>query len=351
MGGGLVLVMVIVALRDRVLGWNFSSLNTTTEDVTVLHVSVYYMRAYVSIKSEDRVPTLVESMWPESVLSSPVQVYAGKRFHHLSTRPSFCCRRLVQSYRTAVDPRGNLWIVDNGSEESGCRPKLLVMSFFNQEVQRKQLTTYSPNSITDLILDMRPILGIRSNTTRAYLSVRNKDYILAYSLTHNEVRRLKIQPSHVDLFSQPDPMSITAMAMLTLGTGREVALLYDNIEKALYYVDLRIGRSQGQLYATQLGCLLGRTRGIVVDRSGQMYYHTDRDGALFRWNTKSKLSAEYHEVLHFQTATAAQVLIGTQGAIYLVNEKPIDEFEVVHSQKILDHYSLRLDEVRCSFCE
>lgn len=253
MGGGLVLVMVIVALRDRVLGWNFSSLNTTTEDVTVLHVSVYYMRAYVSIKSEDRVPTLVESMWPESLLSSPVQVYAGKRFHHLSTRPSSCCRRLVQSYRTAVDPRGNLWIVDNGSEESGCRPKLLVMSFFNQEVQRKQLTAYSSNSITDLILDMRPILGIRSNTTRAYLSVRNKDYILAYSLTHNEVRRLKIQPSHVDLFSQPDPMSITAMAMLTLGTGREVALLYDNIEKALYYVDLRIGRSQGQLYATQLG--------------------------------------------------------------------------------------------------
>lgn len=37
---------------DSVQGWNFSSLNMTNDDVTVLHVSVYYMRAYLSIKSD-----------------------------------------------------------------------------------------------------------------------------------------------------------------------------------------------------------------------------------------------------------------------------------------------------------
>lgn len=256
----------------------------------------------------------------------------------------------MQSYRTAVDPRGNIWILDNGSVEDGCGPKLVILSFFNQEIQRKQLSSYPADSITDLILDTRQ-MGIRSNTTRAYLSVRNKEYILAYSLTHNEVRKLKIQPSHVDVFSQQEPISITAMTMMT-ATGRgEVALLYDDIDKGVYYVDLRIGRSQGQLYAIKLGSLLGRTRSVVVDRNGNLYYMADRDGALFRWNTKTKLSAENHEVLHFQTATSAQVLIGTQGAIYLIDEKPYDEFDVIHSQKILDHYSLQGNELRCSFCE
>lgn len=42
----------LAVMIDSVLGWNFSSLNMTNDDVTVLHVSVYYMRAYLSIKSD-----------------------------------------------------------------------------------------------------------------------------------------------------------------------------------------------------------------------------------------------------------------------------------------------------------
>lgn len=232
--------------------------------------------------------------------------------------------------------------MDNGSESSGCDPKLLILSlnFFNQEVNRKSFNGYKAKSFTDLILDTGP-LGIKYNTTRAYLSVRNKDYILCFSLVHNEIKKLKIQPSHTDLFAlkRSPVLSITAMTMIS-GRG-EVALLYDSIEGSLYYVDLRIGRSHGDLYGYAIGNLLGSTRCITVDPDGYLYYVKDRDGAVLRWNTKSKLSAENHEVLRFQRTNVAQILIGShQGATFIINEKPIDEFEMVHSQKILKHYSM-----------
>lgn len=241
-------------------------------------------------------------------------------------------------------------MLDNGSEGSGCAPKLIVMTFFNQETQRKQFNGYTPNSFTDLILDTKP--GFRYNATRAYLSVREKEYILSYSLSHNEVRRLKIQPSHMDIFSEPQPMSITAMViMLSGGSRREVALLYDAIEGAIYSVDLKVGRSQRALYSSRLGTLLGSTRSLTIDPNGLLYYSVDRDGVQFRWNTKTKLNAENHEVLHFQSSTAAQLLIGTHGTLFVINEKPIDELDLIHSQKILDHYALQATELRCTFCD
>lgn len=375
-GRALISVFWCLLVVNGVLAWNFAALNVSNDDVTILHVSVFYLRAFISVKSDVEewksgskenckvlskssykkrfffsVPTLVEAIWPETVLSAAVQPFATRRFHHLTKRRSSTCRKLVQSHRTAVDPRGNIFILDNGSEDSQCPPKLIVLSFFNQEIQKLHLNSYKSNSFTDLILDTKSNSVIRMNATRAYLSVLDKDYILAYYLVHNNVRKLKIQPSHIDVFSKPPPISITAMSLLVTRRRSEVAILYDNVEKAVYYVDLRIGRSQGQLYATQLGHLLGYTRSITVDPDGFLYYTADRDGALFRWNTKTKLSAENHEVLHFQTATSAQNLIGAQGALFIINEKPIDEFDLIHSQKILDHYSLQSNELGCLFCD
>lgn len=44
--------LIVLLLIKGAMGWNFSSLNTTNEDVTVLHVSTYYMRVFLSIKSD-----------------------------------------------------------------------------------------------------------------------------------------------------------------------------------------------------------------------------------------------------------------------------------------------------------
>ena len=131
------------------------------------------------------------------------------------------------------------------------------------------------------------------------------------------------------------------MAMMSPsgGRGSELALIYDELDKSLYYVDLKVGRAQGQLYASQLGHLLGSTRSLTVDPDGFLYYSVNRDGVLFRWNTKSKLTAENHEVLQFQSTPIVKCLLGVQGAVFLVNERPIDDLEVIHTKKILDHYS------------
>lgn len=342
------------------VAWNFLTLNTTNEDVTILHASVFYYRVFLSIKSDLRnvqseldnncpirnispakdlflVPTLVESTWPESIFSS-VQAFPNKRSHHLSQRSTKSCRKLVQSYRTTVDGRGNLWILDNGAEYCDCGPKLIILSlnFFNQEVSRKYFNNCKSNSFTDMIIET----GAKQNATRAFLSVKNKDYILSYSLATSELKKLKIQPSHCDSLSLK-PISIEAMT-LTGTSGRNgggQALIYDHIEKRLYYLDLRIGRSQGHLHAIQLGYLLGRIHSMTVDPDEFLYYITDRDGAAFRWNMKTELMAENHQVLHFQTTEAAQILIGPQGTTWVINEKPIDELDLMHSQKILSHYS------------
>lgn len=247
----------------------------------------------------------------------------------------------MQSYRTSVDGKGNLWIVDNGSEACQCGPKIIILALnlFNQEVHRKCFNNYKPNSITDMILESGSVVGLKQNSSRAFISVRNKDYILSYSL-FAEVEKLKIQPSHCDSVAFKS-ISIEAMAFAGLtGRGGGVQIiLYDIVDKRLFYLDLRIGRSHGHLHAIQLGYLLGRTQSLAVDPEGFLYYITDRDGALFRWNMKSKLAAENHEVLHFQTTDVAQLLIGAQGATWIINEKPVDDFDLIHTQKILTHYS------------
>lgn len=46
-------IVVIIGLKGGVWGWNFAALNITNDEVTVLHVSVYYLRAYLSIKSDE----------------------------------------------------------------------------------------------------------------------------------------------------------------------------------------------------------------------------------------------------------------------------------------------------------
>lgn len=44
--------VVLIVTGKSVLGWNFVPLNTTNDEVTILHISTYYMRAFISIQSD-----------------------------------------------------------------------------------------------------------------------------------------------------------------------------------------------------------------------------------------------------------------------------------------------------------
>lgn len=44
--------VVLIVTGKSVLGWNFAPLNTTNDEVTILHISTYYMRAFISIQSD-----------------------------------------------------------------------------------------------------------------------------------------------------------------------------------------------------------------------------------------------------------------------------------------------------------
>lgn len=43
---------ILVVVVESILGWNFVPLNTTNDEVTILHVTTYYMRAFISIQSD-----------------------------------------------------------------------------------------------------------------------------------------------------------------------------------------------------------------------------------------------------------------------------------------------------------
>lgn len=60
----MVIIGGVVLMPRSVAAWNFLALNATNEDVTVIHVSVVYYRAFLSVKSdlEDNQSELNESL-------------------------------------------------------------------------------------------------------------------------------------------------------------------------------------------------------------------------------------------------------------------------------------------------
>lgn len=79
-----------------------------------------------------KVPTLIETTWPENLLPIKPKIYPNDLSH---AKSSSDCNSIQQAIETAIDPNvGDLYVIDNGSEY--CHPKILTYDLLkrNEEV-------------------------------------------------------------------------------------------------------------------------------------------------------------------------------------------------------------------------
>lgn len=136
-------VACAVCLISVAFAWNLATIDdtglnfvTNNNDYVVLHVSVFYVRSFLTIQnrwnSTAKSPvTLIESTWPENLLPIQPRVFPND----LSHAKTICdCNGIIQSIHTAIDRNGMLWLIDNGSVY--CPPKLIIYNLLklNAEV-------------------------------------------------------------------------------------------------------------------------------------------------------------------------------------------------------------------------
>lgn len=113
--------------------WTLSSLNITSSDSSVIHVSVYYGRAFLCLKhsASSTLPTLIEASWPENIIGVKPKVFPSEITH---IRRFGKCKGIKQAQSTDIDASGRLWLIDNGND--GCSAKIVVydLLYFNDEV-------------------------------------------------------------------------------------------------------------------------------------------------------------------------------------------------------------------------
>jgi hypothetical protein len=105
-------------------------LNSTS----VIHVSVYYNRAFLCLKhntDELTHSTIIEASWPENLIGVKPKIFPSES-NYLNRVGR--CRGIQQAKSTDIDEKGRLWLIDEGTAK--CSPKLFVydLLYFNEEV-------------------------------------------------------------------------------------------------------------------------------------------------------------------------------------------------------------------------
>jgi hypothetical protein len=125
-------LFVTLLVCKIISAWNLAPLNTSN-DTSIIHVSVYYGRAFLCLENyrDMHLPTFVEAAWPENALGIKPKLFPNEKVHQ---RRQGKCRGIQQARTTDIDSKGRLWLIDNGSES--CHPKLSIydLLYMNEEV-------------------------------------------------------------------------------------------------------------------------------------------------------------------------------------------------------------------------
>lgn len=124
-----------IAFISVTKSWTLSSLNITSSDTAVIHVSVYYGRSFLCLRHvvNSSLPTLIEASWPENLIGSKPKIFPSETNH---LRRVGKCKGIKQAQSTDIDANGRLWVIDNGND--ACSAKILIydLLYFNDEVMR-----------------------------------------------------------------------------------------------------------------------------------------------------------------------------------------------------------------------
>lgn len=124
---------IILALASHSSSWTLSPLGMTLNSTSIIHVSVYYNRAFLCLEHQNftNLPTFVEATWPENLIGVKPKIFPNESEFKKRTGK---CRGIQQAKCTDIDEKGRLWMIDEGNEK--CAPKIFVydLLYFNEEV-------------------------------------------------------------------------------------------------------------------------------------------------------------------------------------------------------------------------
>lgn len=313
-------------------GWDLKSVDdsglnvvTNNNDYSIVHVSVFYVRAFISIRHRWNSTksmlnaitasaketqwirrklnwlififlaftpdsfTLIESTWPENILPIQSRVFPND----LSHAKSNCdCNGIIQSTQTIVDKNGLLWMIDNGSVY--CAPKLIIFNLLkrNAEVHRHVFSEFKGGSFASIQLrhkfDANDIHGHEGSfgdwiTCDAYISLHNEPFLILFSQRYKSWRRLHLISS---ILIKPNQIAIRGDNELLL-TDTTNNLWTGNLNRI--QLNNRIER-QLTINIMPVGALLGRSQSMVSSSMQTepfreyLYYYLPRDGAIVRWD-------------------------------------------------------------------
>ncbi|XP_070505759.1 uncharacterized protein yellow-k [Chironomus tepperi] len=306
------------------MSWTLSSLDMTTNDTSILHVSVYYNRAFLCLQHQNdtQKPTFIEATWPENLIGVKPKIFPSEsQFKKRSGK----CRGIQQGKATDIDEKGRLWLIDEGTDK--CAPKIFVydLLYFNEEVHFMAFDLLLGKKFSKIVVD--PV-QCENGDTRAYISLYGQDYLLVYSMNERKIGKLKftneyIQPSKSLSFTE---MLITQQKDQMYITDSSTGNLYSMNLTPIRYLNFSIVESKKMSIRsplTYIGALLGPAKSLTSNSDGVVLYIIPKFSTVVMWDPRTPLTAEWHEVIYQTTDDLSQILCGQKGSVYVINEKVV----------------------------
>ncbi|XP_055919110.1 uncharacterized protein LOC129951118 [Eupeodes corollae] len=314
-------LFLVVLVVSEVHSWNFVSLGLNDTTYRLMHVSTYYIRAFVCIETQSKYhPTLVESYWPENFFALAPKVFPNKLAHRRRDK-SKDCNLIQQAMLTQIDSWNRLWMLDKGSRS--CKPKIIVYDLLrdNLEVFRIEIDQFRGNEIITMKLGPTPTCC--QVEEKAYFVVAHKPYLLTFDLLRHTWQKLPISSRKYDNIQQSFPVHPKDIAF---GYGNQL-LIGEQCGKLF----LANSRGNGtEIQAEFMGNLIGSPQGMIIDDVGIMYYLVPKFGAVIRCFPRMGLSTEDNEILSLSSLPIKQIFFGVQGSVWLASETPIFAYDHCH---------------------
>lgn len=87
---------------------------------------------------------------------------------------------------------------------------------------------------------------------------------------------------------------------------------------------------------TFIGMLLGSPTNLSIHPKGNLFYILDKDCAVVMWDSRTPLTAEWHEIIYQKSSSLAQLLFGQKGSVYAVSK------DIIKSNGIIDKHCIRI---------
>lgn len=195
--------VLLLIFSTTVKTWNLSNIGIT--NYTLIHVSIFNNRAYLSIKLDETFPitypTLIEASWPESVKSP--RIFPSTNFFYNDN-----CEYLQNVVGTDVDTFGRLWILDSGNYKSKCPGKVIVYNLLTNRIVRRFTFDNLKHVPAKILVDTFSLpLG-----QKAYIGLKNLNIIYMCDVRHSKCRSFHLEPRNV-IFQANNSISTEEIAI------------------------------------------------------------------------------------------------------------------------------------------